>query len=158
MKFNNREEVHNWALKALGKTVGELQALMPHKKTANKSIYGDAWESWFGVEKNNLAEADLGAVGIELKATPLKKVGYGITAKERLVLNKINYITEFGLNNVNESNFYKKNQVLEIGFYLYEKGIKNTDFKFIKAMQFKVPDKDWLIIEKDWELIHKYIK
>lgn len=158
MKFNNREEVHNWALKALGKTVGELQALMPHKKTANKSIYGDAWESWFGVEKNNLAEADLGAVGIELKATPLKRVGYGITAKERLVLNKINYITEFELNNVNESNFYKKNQVLEIGFYLYEKGIKNTDFKFIKAMQFKVPDKDWLIIEKDWELIHKYIK
>lgn len=158
MKFNNREEVHNWALKALGKTVGELQALMPHKKTANKSIYGDAWESWFGVEKNNLAEADLGAVGIELKATPLKRVGYGITAKERLVLNKINYITEFELNNVNESNFYRKNQVLEIGFYLYEKGIKNTDFKFIKAMQFKVPDKDWLIIEKDWELIHKYIK
>lgn len=158
MKFNNREEVHNWALKALGKTVGELQALMPHKKTANKSIYGDAWESWFGVEKNNLAEADLGAVGIELKATPLKRVGYGITAKERLVLNKINYVTEFELNNVNESNFYRKNQVLEIGFYLYEKGIKNTDFKFIKAMQFKVPDKDWLIIEKDWELIHKYIK
>lgn len=158
MKFNNREEVHNWALKALGKTVGELQALMPHKKTANKSIYGDAWESWFGVEKNNLAEADIGAVGVELKATPLKKVEYGITAKERLVLNKINYITEFELNNVNESNFYKKNQVLEIGFYLYEKGIKNTDFKFVKAMQFKVPDKDWLIIEKDWELIHKYIK
>lgn len=158
MKFNNREDVHNWALKALGKTVGELQALMPNKKTANKSIYGDAWESWFGVEKNNLAEADLGAVGIELKATPLKKVRYGITAKERLVLNKINYITEFELNNVNESNFYKKNQVLEIGFYLYEKGIKNTDFKFIKAMQFKVPDKDWLIIKKDWELIHKYIK
>ena len=158
MKFNNREDVHNWALKALGKTVGELQALMPNKKTANKSIYGDAWESWFGVEKNNLAEADLGAVGIELKATPLKRVRDGITAKERLVLNKINYITEFELNNINESNFYKKNQVLEIGFYLYEKGLKNTEFKFIKAMQFKVPDKDWLIIKKDWELIHKYIK
>lgn len=158
MKFNNREDVHNWALKALGKTVGELQALMPNKKTANKSIYGDAWESWFGVEKNNLAEADLSAVGIELKATPLKRVRDGITAKERLVLNKINYITEFELNNINESNFYKKNQVLEIGFYLYEKGLKNTEFKFIKAMQFKVPDKDWLIIKKDWELIHKYIK
>ena len=121
MKFNNREDVHNWALKALGKTVGELLALMPNKKTANKSIYGDAWESWFGVEKNSLAEADLSAVGIELKATPLKRVRDGITAKERLVLNKINYITEFELNNVNESNFYKKNQVLEIGFYLYEK-------------------------------------
>lgn len=158
MKFNNREDAHNWALKALGKTVGELLALMPNKKTANKSIYGDAWESWFGVEKNSLAEADLGAVGIELKATPLKRVRDGITAKERLVLNKINYITEFELNNVNESNFYKKNQVLEIGFYLYEKGLKNTEFKFIKAMQFKVPDKDWLIIKKDWELIYKYIK
>lgn len=158
MKFTNKEEVHNWALQALGKTVGELQALMPNKKTANKSIYGDAWESWFGVEKNNLAEADLEAVGIELKATPLKKVDYGITAKERLVLNKINYITEFEIDNINESNFYKKNQVLEIGFYLYEKEIKNTEFKFIKAMQFKVPDKDWLIIKKDWDIIHKYIK
>lgn len=158
MNFKSKKEVHDWALQALGKTVGELQSCMPNKKTANKSIYGDAWESWFGVEKNNIAEADLENVGIELKATPLKKVRDGITAKERLVLNKINYITEFEVKSINESNFYKKNQVLEIGFYLYEKGLKNTEFKFIKAMQYKVPDKDWLIIKKDWELIHKYIR
>ena len=158
MKFTNKEEVHNWALQALGKTVGELQALMPNKKTSKKSIYGDAWESWFGVDKNNIAGADLESVGVELKATPLKENRKGMTAKERLVLNKINYIKEFEISDINESDFLKKNQVLEIGFYFYEAGVKSIDFKFLKAMQYMVPEKDWLIIKNDWERIHSYIK
>lgn len=158
MKFKNKEDVHKRALEALGKTVSDLQSEMPEKKASSKSIYGDAWESWFKVKKNNSTAQDLKDVGIELKAAGLKKVRNGITAKERLVLNRINYVEEFKLQNIYDSNFFKKNKTLEIGFYFYEPPKNKTEFIFKSAMQFKFPEKDWLIIKNDWELIHKYIK
>lgn len=155
--YKTKEQVHNRALEAIGKTMTELMTSMPEKKSGKKSQVGDAWESWFGLDKNSIAGADLYEAGVELKATPFKVLNNGKrSAKERLVLNIINYIEEY--DKVFEtSSFWVKNQFMELGFYQYNKEVPWTDWKIIKAALFQFPEKDLLIIKQDWELIHDYI-
>ncbi len=156
--YKTKEQVHNRALKAIGKSMSELMANMPEKKSGKKSQVGDAWESWFGVDKNSIAGADLYEAGVELKATPFKVLKNGKqSAKERLVLNIINYIEEY--DKVFEtSSFWIKNQFMELGFYQPDKELPWTDWQIVKAVLFRFPEKDLLIIKQDWELIHNYIK
>lgn len=61
--------------------------------------------------------------GVELKATPVKHTKNGISAKERLVLNIINYEKEFD-KTFPTSSFWKKNQLMELGFYEHVPGKK----------------------------------
>lgn len=92
LNFQTKEQVHNRGCEAVGRPVGELVKQMDMKLSGKKSQVGDAWESWFGVEKNNIAGPDLAEAGVELKATPVKDTRNGKSAKERLVLNIINYV------------------------------------------------------------------
>lgn len=156
--YKTKEQVHNRALEAVGKTMTELMANMPEKKSGKKSQVGDAWESWFGVDKNSIAGADLYEAGVELKATPFKVLHNGKkSAKERLVLNIINYIEEYD-KIFETSSFWLKNQFMELGFYQHDKESPWTDWQIIKAVLFRFSEKDLLIIKQDWELIHDYIK
>lgn len=158
VSYRTKEKVHNRALEAVGKTMAELMANMPEKKSGKKSQVGDAWESWFGVDKNSIAGADLYEAGVELKATPVKILKNGrYSAKERLVLNIINYIEEY--DKVFEtSSFWLKNQFMELGFYLYDKELPWTDWQILKAALFQFPENDLEIIKQDWEKIHDYIQ
>lgn len=157
IEFTSKEQVHNHACLAVGKTLGELASKMDLKLSGKKSQAGDAWESWFGVSKNSEAEADLPKAGIELKMTGVFKNSKGMTAKERLVLNIINYIDEFD-KTFETSSFWKKNQYTEIGFYEYDKKTIWTEQKLLQTALFTFPEKDLLIIKQDWELIHDYIR
>jgi DNA mismatch repair protein MutH len=156
--YKTKEQVHNRGKKAVGKTVIELANNMPTKKISKKSAYGDAWESWFGVEKNNVAGPDLPEAKVELKATGIKTLRNGKhSAKERLVLNIIDYEKEFD-KTFDTSSFWNKNQYTEIGFYDTESSTFWEDKKFVESVLFTFPEKDLLIIKHDWEIIHEYIK
>ena len=52
-------------------------------------------ESWFGYKPNSESEPDFPEAGLELKVTPYIRNGQKISAKERLVCNIINYMTEY---------------------------------------------------------------
>jgi len=156
--YTTKEQVHARACQAIGKTVKELQENMGIKTSGKKSIVGDAWESWFNVEKNSIAGPDLLEAGVELKATAIIENRNGPRAKERLVLNIIDYIAEFENIGFETSSFWKKNHCMELGFYKYDKEIEVENYKFIFAILMEYPEVDLEIIKQDWELIYSYIK
>lgn len=154
--YKTKEQVHNRGCEAVGKPISELVNEMDMKVSGKKSQIGDAWESWFGVEKNSIAGADLPEAGVELKATGVRETKNGKSAKERLVLNIINYIEEFD-KTFETSSFWKKNRYMELGFYSYEKDKNWLDWRILQSVLFTYPKKDLLIIQQDWEKIHSYI-
>lgn len=115
-------------------------------------------ESYFGYEINSKSEADFAELGIELKVTPFKQIQGGkLSAKERLVLNIINYMEEVH-NEFETSSFWKKNQKLLLMFYEWKKDVDRGEFKIIETILYTYPEEDLIIIRKDWELIVNKIK
>ncbi|MFT5217413.1 MAG: DNA mismatch repair protein MutH [Flavobacteriales bacterium] len=124
-----------------------------------KGNFGQLLEKfYFGYEPNSLAEPDFLEVNLELKASPLKYLKNGeIRAKERLVLNIINYMNvhqeEFY-----ESSFWKKNSHLLLVFYLYGEDVKVLNYVIKLVDEWKYPDADLTIIKRDWQFIQDKIK
>lgn len=162
--YTTKEQVHNRAKDAIGKTMRELynSAGVYNVKdlVKNKSFIGDAFECWMKVPKNSRAEADITNAGVELKATPYKVLKSGKkSAKERLVLNIIDYVKE-AKQTFETSSFQHKDKLMELAFYENDNSKNNDDkanWKFDEAILFSFPKKDLEIIKHDWETIHEYI-
>ena len=97
-------------------------------------------------------------LGIELKVTPFKKNKNGtLSAKERLVLNIINFEEEVNQEFITSS-FWKKNKEILMMFYEWLPTIKRADYKIIKAYLHQYPEEDLEIIKQDWKAINEKIK
>lgn len=95
---------------------------------------------------------------VELKVTPIKQLKSGLfSAKERLVLNIINYVEEVH-KDFYTSSFWKKNETLLIMFYLWEKDLTREDYKIVKSILHNFSPEDLEIIKQDWEYINQQIK
>lgn len=113
---------------------------------------------YFLLETNNNPEADFSSAGMELKCTPLKLgKGDNYLIKERLVCNMINYC-DVVKEDFEQSHFYLKCQLMLLLFYLYRKGSDNLDLEFIFSVLWKLPEKDLLVIKRDYETIVGKIK
>ncbi|ARB76966.1 MULTISPECIES: Sau3AI family type II restriction endonuclease [Staphylococcus] len=155
--YKTKQEVHNRAKEAVGKTIYEINNGAPVKPSKNS--VGDAFEAWFGKTKDSESRPDMEEAGVELKATPYKKLKSGkFSAKERLVLNIINY-EKVALETFEESSFLYKNNTIELAFYEYVKDKNRKDWKIEEAVLYEMKKNpvDYQIIKKDWEIIHKYI-
>lgn len=157
-KYTSKEEVHNFAKKIEGIPFGDLAKNYNIDLKNNKNSVGDLFEAYFGKPKDNASEPDLGVV--ELKATPYKKLKRGDTysAKERLVLNIINY-DELLKENFEHSHFLHKNSVIELAFYQYFKDKPRKDWTFsdVVLYEMKKNPRDFAIIKHDWEVIYDYV-
>ncbi|WP_114604322.1 Sau3AI family type II restriction endonuclease [Staphylococcus sp. EZ-P03] len=156
-QYDTKEKVRKRAREIVGKTLLELSK--DGVVTNTKSTFGDAFENWFGKEKDNLSLPDMAEAGVELKATPIKKVKSGkYSAAERLVLNIINY-NDLADEEFESSKFMSKNQSIQLGFYEKEKDVPKGNWKFVETALFEIQNnkKDLEIIKQDWELVHKYI-
>lgn len=112
----------------------------------------------FGYEPNSNSEADFPEAGVELKVTPYKQnKNKSYSSKERLVLNIINYMTEYK-NEFENSTFWSKNKLILLIFYLYEDGISKENYKITHSQLFQFPEKDLEIIKSDWNTIINKIK
>lgn len=114
MTYLSIEEVHEKAKGIRNIKQKDLIERFNYSVNGNKNLMGDLFEEWFGKPKDSDSSPDLGLV--ELKATPFKRLKSGkISAKERLVLNIINYE-----NLVNESfdssHLIQKKQKLRASF------------------------------------------
>ena len=108
---------------------------------------------FFGLETNNKSVADFKEAGLELKTTGVKKLRNGsYTPKERLVLGMIDYhaVTK---ESFSESHLLDKIKFMLLIFYLYEKDLPTIDQTFIKNILWRMSDKDFKIMKKDWETI-----
>lgn len=125
----------------------------------NKGGMGQLLEKYyFQYEPNNHSAPDFQDAELELKSTPLKRLRDGkLVAKERLVLNIINYETE-PLKSWLESSFWVKNKALLLMFYLHQQDKSIFDLVFKLIGIWKYPQKDLRIIKHDWETIVNKIK
>lgn len=159
MLYKSEEELVYKARQAEGRTFGEIDKSGRIKNEKAKGHLGQVVEeSFFGYEVNSKSEADFANLGIELKVTPVKKNKNGtLSAKERLVLNIINYHDEVH-NSFETSSFWSKNKELLMMFYEWIPNIKSADYKILKSYLHKFPEEDLAIIKQDWELIVRKIK
>jgi len=125
MSNNNRlltkEEIKKLGSAVVGKTFGELCEYKYDLDDLNKGEVGVLMEeSVFDYEANSDPNPDFYSAGIELKVTPIKKNKNGTySAKERLVLNIIDYMEEYK-KTFEKSSFWHKNKNLYLIFYLWE--------------------------------------
>ncbi len=125
-----------------------------------KGKLGDLIEQGlFGIDANIESEPDFIDAGIELKVTPYKKnKDYTLSAKERLVLNMIDFDNEYK-NQFETSHFWFKNNKLQIIWYLYEKDKDKLDFKITHEKLLNLAlSEDLKQIKDDWYTIIAKIK
>lgn len=114
-------------------------------------------ELFFFIENNSDAMPDLQEIGLEIKTTPIKQIKKGLVSKERLVFNIINFNEEHK-ESFKTSSFWKKNKLLLLIFYLYEKEKEDVDYIFKLIRKWQFPSTDLKIIKDDWEKIISKIK
>lgn len=185
MKKNYTEsEIQKLAQSTIGKTFGEIQKKdvkeyeyneldnsnslyvmeesIPYgnkEDSNNKAYFGHIFETdVYNYDINSTSAPDFEDAGIELKVTPYKKnKNNTLSAKERLVLNIINYMEEYK-HTFYKSHFWYKNNKIQIVWYLYEPNIDKKDLKITHEKLFTFPKEDLPIIIKDWETIINKIK
>ena len=149
-------EVLKRAQEAIGIPMREIDKT--GRITTGKGAIGTVIEeSWFGYKPNSESEPDFPEAKIELKATPYIKTSKGISAKERLVCNIINYMTEYN-KTFKTSDFWHKCQTILLMSYEHRRDIPKADFTIDKAVLFGFPEEDLLIIEHDWETIMNKVR
>ena len=159
----SREEIAVIASSAIGKTFNEINQLTyitgDENKVQKGSFGGIIETGLFGIEANGESEPDFIDAGIELKVTPYKKnKDNSLSAKERLVLNMIDYKEEYK-KEFETSHFWYKNNTLQIMWYLYEENKNKLDFKITheKLLELELSE-DLEQIKKDWNTIVNKIK
>lgn len=147
---------------SIGKTVADFMSkeVLSFESEDNKGGLGQLVEKYiFNMNNNSESEADFVDAGIELKVTPYKKLKNNqLSAKERLVLNIIDYNTEYA-NSFKTSHFWNKNKKLQILWYLWTENGDKFTYKITheKLLDLSLSE-DLKQIEKDWEYIINKIK
>lgn len=154
MKIETVDELIAIAKSAEGKTVKEYDINERLASKGNKGGIGQILEEGlFGYAINSTSEADFGELGVELKATPVKQnKNKALAAKERLVLNIINYMREVEYS-FETSSFWRKNETILMMFYFWDKESDRGDYRIIKSVLYTYPEDDLEIIKNDWEII-----
>lgn len=158
MNFNSIDELLEYTKQIRGKTFKEFDVNnILTSDSKDKGNLGKVIETGFyKYPNNNKAEADFANLGVELKVSGYVKNKNGtISAKERLVLGKIDY------NNIvhEEFNFshllFKSKKILII-WYEYDREKEYKDF-VITDFQLYDMTEDSLIIKNDFELIKQKV-
>lgn len=163
-RLYNREEIQNISKSILGKSMNDIlkenDTTAGEQNLSNKGGLGQMVEQLvFGIQTNSDSEPDFMPAGIELKVTPYKKLKDGkLSAKERLVLNIIDYKSEYK-NEFRSSHFWFKNNTIQLLWYYYEPSKDTRDLKITHEKLLElVNNEDVNQIEEDWNLIIQKIK
>lgn len=182
MKKNyTEEEIQTLAKSTIGKSFGEIERIFSKSqdyniteetpeyisenevlygnKKQNKAYFGHAFETnVYNYNINTNSAPDFEEAGIELKVTPYKRnKDNTLSAKERLVLNIINYMEEYK-NTFFTSHFWYKNNKIQIIWYLYEPNTNKKNLKITHEKLFTFPEEDLKIVMDDWNTIIRKIK
>lgn len=159
MFYKSVTELLNKAKEAEGKTFGEIDS---SDRIINERAKGHLEQIVRGIffddEVNSKAEMNFKELGIELKLIPITKSEDGIiSAKERLVLNSIDYHEEVK-KDFETSSFRLKNESLLLMFYEWIPETTVSEYKILKFYLHRFSEEDLEIIKNDWEYILHKIK
>ena len=154
--YDTPAKVLKRAQEAIGKKIKDIDTT-GRLQTGKGAIGTIIDESWFGYRPNSTAEPDFPDAGVELKVTPYRRTSKGISAKERLVCNIIDYMSEHE-KTFETSSFWHKCQKMLIMSYEYKEGVEKDDFSIDNAVLFAFPDEYRAIIKSDWEKIVSKIR
>ena len=152
------ESIERYAKKLLNTSLREYTHGAITQRFHGKGNLGQVLEEqFFHYNVNSRSEPDFAEAGVELKSTPMKTRKDGSwVAKERLVLNIINYMEEWK-KSFKTSSFWHKNKHLLLMFYLWQSGQISIDYIFKIIRLWRFPANDLKIIKDDWNVIHKKI-
>ena len=162
-RLYNRQEIEIISKSAIGKSIEDIikedDGTVKDDEIHKGGIGQLVEKHLFGIQNNNDSEPDFMPAGIELKVTPYKKLKNGkLSAKERLVLNIINYMDEWK-NDFRNSHFWFKNNTIQLLWYLWEPNKDNKKFKITHEKLLELSkNEDLKQIEKDWNYIVNKIK
>jgi DNA mismatch repair protein MutH len=158
---SDKNSIIQFAKKFIGKSIQkefeeELKHLVLSDK--DKGQLGKIIEKlYFKYEPNSSAKADFENANLELKSSGLKQLKKKeYRAKERLVLNIINYIDTIN-ENFEEDFLNGKSGHLLLIFYLYAKGLNQLNSEIKLVGDWKYPSRDIEIIKQDWQTIKQKI-
>jgi len=156
----NIGDIVKYAEKLEGQTLKQACPNFVTNQFSGKGGFGQSLEYfYFFYQPNNNPEPDFEDVGLELKASPLKQLKKDgkFTAKERIVLNIIDYNSIIS-ETFNKSEVLRKNNHLLVVFYFHkQKGrIENHPIKLVG--EWKIPERDLKVIKDDWLIIQKKVK
>lgn len=123
----------------------------PH---ARKGSFGNALEKYyFHYDINSSSKPDFEEVGAELKSTPLRRKKNGeLSAKERLVISMINYMTVVDETWETSSLLKKLHKILLIA-YEYDPDSNPVDYLVKLVDLWHVPESDVPIFKHDWDTV-----
>ena len=157
----NPKSIEAYAQGIVGKKLRNILSETGHLKVreGSRGNFGNLLETnYFGIPQNNMSTPDFPLAKVELKSTPFKRLKNGtLTAKERLVLNQINF-NQIHKETFEKSSFIEKNGYLLLVVYLYEKGVHVLDYVVQLARLWGIPEADIPIIKNDWEKIVEKIR
>lgn len=161
MNYNDKsvDSIVEYAKGIRGKTFEQIDNSNRLNNNGGKGNLGQVVEeSYFGYKINSDSKADFSHVGIELKVTPYKiNKNKTISAKERLVLNIINYMEEYRKSFEN-SYFWNKNKTLLLLFYEWKKELQSKDYIITDTLLHEFSEADLIVIKNDWQIIINKIK
>lgn len=149
------ETIVEYAHELVGHTLREkIEPVELQSPKKRRGSWGNAVEEYyFKYDLNSDSEADFSEVGVELKTTPMKRNSRGeLTAKERLVLTMINYMTVVD-EDFEHSHLLQKAQEILLISYLWEEDKDPLDYEVIIADLWHIPDEDMPQIKLDWETV-----
>lgn len=155
-RYLKKQEILDIAKSSLNKSLKEFGFDTVAK---GKGSVGSFIEEYiFGIPNNSDPNPDFINEHIELKTTGFKKLQNGnLVAKERLVLNMINYQDEANAT-FETSSFYRKNRDILLMVYLYTKELNPSDFQILNYIMLEFEHSLYFkIIKRDWETIHNKI-
>ena len=162
-RLYNRQEIELISKSAIGKSVNDIlneETVTVEDKDTNKGGLGQLIEKYlFGINNNSDSEPDFMPSGIELKVTPYKRIKGGkLSAKERLVLHIIDYMTEYK-NTFRSSHFWYKNNKIQLLWYLWEANKDKKDLIITHEKLLELDkNEDLRQIEEDWNFIINKIR
>ncbi len=163
-RLYNKQEIQKISKSTIGKSVNDIlnEEVITIEDTnkSNKGNLGQLIEQFlFGIKTNNDSEPDFMPAGVELKVTPYRRIKGGkLSAKERLVLNIIDYMNEYK-NEFKLSHFWFKNNTIQLLWYLWEPNKDCKDLKITHELLLELENsEDLKQIEEDWNYIIKKIK
>ena len=155
--YKTKEEVFERAKEVVGKPFRLFEKSEEYLVQSKGSVGNLIQEEHFGTAVNSRPEADFVEIGVELKVTPYRQITNGYAAKERLVLNIIDYKKE-ALSAFDTSSFWTKNNTLLILFYEYKPLVPRTEWFVSHVYLWEIAnDPELRQIRDDWEYIHQKI-
>jgi DNA mismatch repair protein MutH len=158
MNFKNIDELLKYTEGIKGKTFKDFDVNnVLSDSSKDKGILGKIIETGFyKYPNNNKAEADFADLGVELKVSGYIKNKNGtISAKERLVLGKIDYNAIIH-EDFNFSHLIFKSKKILIIWYEYDKNKTYKDFVITDYQLYDMTG-DSLVIKNDYEVIKRKV-